>query len=213
MEPRGGRGGFHARGFDDLVAEAASFHGHVCPGTVLGVRMTLAGLREVGVSAPRETGKSLVVVVEIDRCATDAIEALTGVSLGKRTLKHADFGKMAATFVDAGTGIGVRVAARESARALARELVPGVSDPRRAQTIAYRDMAEDDLLCIERVLVDARWLGRRRTRVTCAGCGEGVNYQREVGEAGRPLCRACAGERYYRRYEPRHIASAEVLRS
>jgi len=213
MEPKSGLAGIHDRTFDDLMSEAASFHGHVCPGIGLGVRMVRAGLREVGISEPRAAGKSLVVIVEIDRCATDAIEALTGVSLGKRTLKHADYGKMAATFVNVSTGVSVRVAARESARALARELVPEVGDPRRAQTIAYRDMAEDDLLGIEHVIVDAPWLGRRRTRVTCAGCGEGVNYQREVEEAGRPLCRACAGARYYRPYEPRHTASAEVLRS
>lgn len=29
------------RSFDDLLAEAARFHGHLCPGQVLGVRMAL----------------------------------------------------------------------------------------------------------------------------------------------------------------------------
>jgi hypothetical protein len=86
----------HERSFEDLLAEAVSFHGHLCPGHVLGVRMTLAGCREAGVADPRAAGKSLVIVVEIDRCATDAIQALTGV----------------------------RVAARETARALAARLVP-----------------------------------------------------------------------------------------
>lgn len=78
----------YERAFDELLAEAVSFHGHACPGQVLGVRMTQAGCREVGVPHPRAAGKSFLVIVEIDRCATDAIEALTGVSLGKRTLKH-----------------------------------------------------------------------------------------------------------------------------
>ncbi len=32
-----------ARAFQDLLAEAVAFHGHLCPGQVLGVRMTLAG--------------------------------------------------------------------------------------------------------------------------------------------------------------------------
>jgi formylmethanofuran dehydrogenase subunit E len=212
MEPTKQQG-IHERPFDDLVAEAAGFHGHVCPGTVLGVRMVLAGLREVEIREPRAAGKSLVVIVEIDRCATDAIEALAGVSLGKRTLKHADFGKMAATFVNVATGTSVRVAARESARALALQQAPAAGDPRGAQMIAYRGMAEADLLSIEPVVVDERLLGRRRTRVACATCGEGVNYQREVEIAGRPLCRGCAGERYYRRYEPRHRDFAEMLRS
>jgi formylmethanofuran dehydrogenase subunit E len=74
--------------FDELLAHAVAFHGHLCPGQVLGVRMAIAGCRELGFERPWTAGKRLVVFVEIDRCATDAVEALTGVSLGKRTLKH-----------------------------------------------------------------------------------------------------------------------------
>ena len=72
------------RPFDELVGKAVAFHGHLCPGQVLGVRMAVAGCREVGILLPRQAGKGLVVFVEIDRCATDAIQALTGVSLGKQ---------------------------------------------------------------------------------------------------------------------------------
>jgi formylmethanofuran dehydrogenase subunit E len=187
----------HDRPFDDLLREAVAFHGHLCPGQVLGVRMTIAGCRTLGFDHPRQAGKRLVVLVEIDRCATDAIQALTGVSLGKRTLKHVDHGKMAATFVDAITGAAVRVAAREEARELACVVTPEEPDPRRAQTIAYRTLAESELLKLDPVTVDPAWLARRRVRVRCGACGEGVNYQREVRVGDRALCRACAGDRYY----------------
>jgi len=185
------------RVFDELLDEAVAFHGHLCPGQVLGVRMTVAGCRALSLPHPRQAGKRLVVFVEIDRCATDAIEALTGVSLGKRTLKHVDHGKMAATFVDTASGAAVRVAAREEARELARALVPGASDLRRAQTVAYRTLDEASLLALAPVAVDPAWLRRRRQRVRCASCGEGVNYEREVRVGDRTLCRACAGDRYY----------------
>jgi formylmethanofuran dehydrogenase subunit E len=132
--------------FDDLLTEAVSFHGHLCPGQVLGVRMTMAGCRDLGFESPRRAGKRLVVLVEIDRCATDAIQALTGVSLGKRTLKHLDYGKMAATFVDNVTGDAVRVVARDEARVHAAEWAPGELDPRRAQVAAYRVMPKSLLL-------------------------------------------------------------------
>ena len=199
----------HECDFDDLLAEAVMFHGHLCPGQVLGVRMTLAGCREVGVADPRAAGKSLVVIVEIDRCATDAIQALTGVSLGKRTLKHCDFGKMAATFVNQARGLSVRVVARESARAVAMRLVPGEPDARRAQILAYRSMDERALLAIEPVVVRSEWLARRRVRVACSACGEGINYEREVRHDGAALCRACAGERYYD-YDGGHIRPPAV---
>lgn len=185
------------RVFDELLDEAVAFHGHLCPGQVLGVRMAIAGCRALGVAHPRRAGKRLVVFVEIDRCATDAIQALTGVSLGKRTLKHMDYGKAAATFVDTATREAVRVAARDDARELAGAVAPGEPDPRRAQTAAYRTLPQDRLLRLERVAVDPGWLDRRRRRVLCAQCGEGVHYEREVRAGGRVLCRACAGESYY----------------
>ena len=187
------------RAFDELLTEAVHFHGHLCPGQVLGVRMTLAGCREIGIERPQRAGKRLVVFVEIDRCATDAIQALTGVSVGKRTLKHLDYGKMAATFLNRTTGVGVRVSARDSARALAGAWAPGESDPRAAQILAYRVMSEADLLRIEAVGIRPGWLDRRRVRVFCQGCGEGINYQREVMAEGRALCRPCSGDGYYDR--------------
>jgi formylmethanofuran dehydrogenase subunit E len=187
------------RSFDDLLAEAVRFHGHLCPGQVLGVRMVLAGCREIGLEQPRRAGKGLVVFVEIDRCATDAIQALTGVSLGKRTLKHVDYGKMAATFVDVARRAAVRVVARDAARALVPGWAAGESDPCRAQIAAYRVMPEPELLRIDPVTVNSGWLDRPRVRVPCDACGEEVNYGRRVViRGGGTLCRACAGGGYCR---------------
>ncbi|MGH7407703.1 MAG: FmdE family protein, partial [Candidatus Methylomirabilales bacterium] len=78
----------------------------------------MLGCRAVGLDEPRE-GKRLLVYVEINRCATDAIQSVTGCSLGKRTLRHVDYGKTAATFVNLVTGRAVRVIARESSREFA----------------------------------------------------------------------------------------------
>jgi formylmethanofuran dehydrogenase subunit E len=186
-----------ARAFDDLLGEAGAFHGSLCPGVVLGIRMALAGCRAVGIERPRSAGKGLVVFVEIDRCATDAIEVLTGVSVGRRTLKPLDYGKMAATFVNVATGAAIRVVARDEARDLASEWAPGAAGARAAQTAAYQVMPEATLLRLESVVVDPDRLARRRVRVACAACGEAVNYRREVSVGGRPMCRPCAGEGYY----------------
>jgi formylmethanofuran dehydrogenase subunit E len=187
----------HERCVDDLVREAVAFHGRLCPGQVLGVRMAVAGCHALGFDHPRQAGQRLVVLVEIDRCLSDAIQAVTGVSLGKRTLRLVDHGKAAATFVDSITGAAVRIAAREEARELARFVAPTEPDVRRAQAAAYGRLAEARLLKIDAVTVDPAWLADSRARVRCEACGEGVNHQREVRAGGRTLCRACAGERYY----------------
>ncbi len=186
-----------ARPFETLLEAAVAFHGHLCPGQVLGVRMTLAGCRELAIADPKVMGKNLVVFAEIDRCATDAIQALTGVSVGKRTLKLMDYGKMAATFVVVGRYNAVRIVARDEARTRASAWAPLISGDRAIQIAAYRVMPEAALLSIAVVRILPGWLDRRRVRVACESCGEGINYQREIRVDGRTVCRPCAGDRYY----------------
>ena len=107
--------------FEEHLQAAAAMHGHLCAGQVIGVRMARRGCLELGLDPDERADRQrLIVYVEVDRCATDAISSVTGCKLGKRTLKHVDYGKVAATFVDTRTGRAVRVVAREDARDKAR---------------------------------------------------------------------------------------------
>src|SRR5213596_64186 len=113
------------KSLDEYLADAAQAHGHLCAGQVLGVRMAMLGMQKLGIEEPRgKDRKRLITFVEIDRCATDAIGVVTGCRLGKRALKFRDWGKMAATFVDVNSGKAIRIAAKESSKALARQLHP-----------------------------------------------------------------------------------------
>jgi len=108
--------------FEVLLKSSAAVHGHLCPGQVLGVRMSMFGLEKIGIKDPKGNDrKKLVVYVEIDRCATDAIQSVTGCSLGKRSLKFLDFGKMAATYVNLENNRAVRILAKEEAKDKAKE--------------------------------------------------------------------------------------------
>jgi formylmethanofuran dehydrogenase subunit E len=188
---------------DELIEEAGKAHGHMCAGQVLGVRMAMLGCREVGIDDPRGADhKKLIVFVEIDRCAADAINTVTGCRLGKRTLKYYDYGKLAATFLNVKTGEAVRVVALDSARETADCAFPQIENKYQRQLQAYKVLPEDELYKIERVIVnvpDQDQPGRPVSRVKCDQCGEGVNDRREVIKDGRTLCRACAGEAYYSR--------------
>jgi formylmethanofuran dehydrogenase subunit E len=185
----------------EYEALAATAHGHLCAGQVLGIRLALYGVRLLGLEDPTGADrKRLITFVEIDRCATDAISLVTGCRLGKRALKFRDFGKLAATFCDLGENRAVRVAARESARARSRELYPSIERAGRQQVLAYRELPDGELFDFAwvRVALDPRDLpGSKAPRMVCAECGETVNFGRIVERAGRLLCRACAGERYY----------------
>jgi len=186
---------------DSFLREAELAHGHLCAGQVLGVRMAMLGLEKLGIDDPcGKDRKRLVTFVEIDRCATDAIGVVTGCRLGKRALKFRDWGKMAATFVDLESGKAIRIAAKESSKALARSMHPEIENKNQQQMLAYREMSADDLFTMQWVKVNLpaeEFPGYKGERIVCAECGEGINFRREVVRDGRVLCRGCAGERYY----------------
>jgi len=187
--------------FEQLLEKSTKIHGHICAGQVIGVRMSMIGLREIGIDDPKVQRKEFYVLVEIDRCATDAIGVVTGCRLGKRSLKFLDFGKMAATFCDLEAGRAVRVAALESSKQRARELYPEIESKNEQQMRAYRDLPDADLFSHEWVTVEvgAQDLpGFKGPRVVCASCGEGISFQREVQVGEVTLCRACAGQAYYK---------------
>jgi formylmethanofuran dehydrogenase subunit E len=189
---------------EELLDIAAAAHGHLCAGQVLGVRMAMLGCRRLGVEEPHGADrKRLVTFVEIDRCATDAIGVVTGCRLGKRALKFRDWGKMAATFVDLSTGRALRIAARESSKARARELYPEM-EKNQQQMRAYREMEGADLFAEEWVEVrldPKEFPGYKGERIACDACGEGINYERYVRREGQTLCHGCA-EPEARYYQP-----------
>jgi len=189
------------KSFDEYLRDAEQAHGHLCAGQVLGVRLAMLGLQKLGIEDPHgKDRKRLVTFVEIDRCATDAVSVVTGCRLGKRALKFRDWGKMAATFVDVNTGRAVRIAAKESSKAQAREMHPEIADKNQQQMLAYREMSDDDLFAPQWVKVELppeEFPGYKSERAVCESCGEEISFRREVCLDGKVLCRGCAGESYY----------------
>jgi formylmethanofuran dehydrogenase subunit E len=189
------------KSLDEYLLDAEKAHGHICAGQVLGVRLAMLGLIKLGIDDPQgKDRKRLVTFVEIDRCATDAVAVVTGCRLGKRALKFRDWGKVAATFADVSNGKAIRIAAKESSKALARRMHPEIEDKNQQQMLAYREMTDDDLFSTQWVKVDLppeEFPGYKGDRIVCEACGEGINFRREVRDGDKILCRSCAGERYY----------------
>ena len=191
-----------------ILEESASRHRHLCPRQVLGVRIGLAGLRTLGLVgtdfAPRFVNqeKRLLTIVETDGCGADGIAIATDCYVGRRTLRVLDFGKVAATLIDTSSGIAVRVCPTCSARSLAIRHTPSDLSPWRSYLQAYQTMSDHELLTIERVQLTrslAEILSKPGLRVNCDECCEEVMNEREVWLDGKVLCRACAGDVYYRR--------------
>jgi formylmethanofuran dehydrogenase subunit E len=203
--------------FDALLREAEIAHGHLCAGQILGVRMAMLGCKRLGIEDPKglvnpTDRKRLVTFIEIDRCATDAIAVVTGCRLGKRAIKFRDWGKMAATFIDLAAPFrqeddstvckAIRIAALESSKQRARDLYPHIENKNQQQMLAYRELPNEDLFSEELVSVSIHpreMPGYKSARITCEACGEGINYDREVRNNEKILCKGCASPetRYY----------------
>ena len=174
-----------------LLKKAKDFHGEVCPGIAIGTRIAKAGIEELGMN-PLKRNRDLIIFVEVDRCAADALQAVSGCSLGKRTLKFRDYGKFGATFLDLSSGNAVRVSS------LNRPPRNVNADGNIADAILK--MPDEELFKIQRVNVNLPGKdlpGPPSSRKTCQKCGEGIMDHREVIIDNETFCRACADGAYY----------------
>ena len=188
-----------------FLQQSAAHHNHLCPRQVLGVRIGLLAARVFNVEPGENPKKRLLAIVESDGCFSDGVEAATGCSLGHRTLRLEDQGKIAAVFVDTHTGRAVRIAPCLDIREQAYTCVP--DEPRHyfAQLQAYQVMPDDELLTVQEVILNTpveKIISRPGVRANCAGCGEEIINERELTCSGLTLCQTCAGAGYYRPVTP-----------
>jgi len=188
--------------FDMLLKNSAAAHGHLCPGQVVGVRMAMLGCRLIGLDEPTRIDqiKKLIVFVEMDRCTGDAVAYVTGVKLGRRSLKFVDYGIMAATFLNLETNIAFRVISTEEARDLAQVYAPEIAGKYPQQLEAYKRMPDSVLFRVQKVRVDISEYdlpGPTRKKVSCSQCGQVVRDNREVVNNNHNLCKPCAQRAYF----------------
>ena len=188
--------------FEVLLESSANAHGHLCPGQMVGVRMAMLGCRLIELNEPtrHDQIKKLIVYVEMDRCTADAVAHVTGVKLGRRSLKFMDYGIMAATFVNLETGKAYRVVSTEEARSLASAYAPEIADKYPQQLEAYKRMPDSVLFRVQQVRVkidECDLPGPTRYKALCSRCGQVVRDQREIIKNGKVLCRPCTKETYF----------------
>ncbi len=88
------------------IEDVVKFHGHVCPGLVLGYRVSAFAMKELGRKAKDE---EIVAIVENNSCAVDAVQVMTGCTFGKGNLIFKDYGKQVYTFIKRPSNRAVRI--------------------------------------------------------------------------------------------------------
>ncbi|NOY99661.1 MAG: formylmethanofuran dehydrogenase [Chloroflexi bacterium] len=183
----------------ELLDESAARHSHLCPRQVLGVRMGMLAADALGLSLPQGK-KRLLVIVESDGCFADGVSVATGATVGHRTLRVEDYGKIAAVFADTKTGRSIRIAPSLDARQRAYAYAPQEKRRYFAQLAGYQVMPLNEMFTMEDVILKTpveAIISRAGVRVNCDRCGEEIINEREVLQDGLTLCRACAGHSYY----------------
>ena len=190
----------------ELLARSAARHHHLCPRQVLGVRLGLSGLFALNLllteaSTPFCNGhKRLLTIVETDGCGADGIAVATDCSVGRRTLRVEDYGKVAATLIDTHSGRAVRVAPTAVSRDLAQKYAPNQPSRWHQYLVGYQRIPDNELIAIQPVMLRqplAAILSQPDKRAICQQCGEEVMNEREVVAHGRIFCQSCAGGSYY----------------
>jgi formylmethanofuran dehydrogenase subunit E len=181
----------------EQLSQVIAFHGHLCPGLLIGYRAAQIALRELGVA--RAQDEELVAICENDACGVDAVQVLTGCTLGKGNLILREWGKQVFTFGRRGYGKLLRIALRYG---LVSETPDQTPEQRRQAMFERLQNGTDD------ELYDIRWVesllpeeARIFKSVRCAQCGEGVMEARVHLRDGQPVCAECYGEVYTRRSE------------
>jgi len=188
--------------FEKLLEGSAKEHGHLCAGQVVGVRMAMLGCRLIGFNNPRRLDqlKKLIVYVEMDRCTADAVAYVTGVKLGRRSLKFTDYGIMAATFLNLETREAYRILSTEESRDCVSEYAPEIENKSKQQVAAYERMPLDVLFRVQKVKIpymEYDMPGPTKKKAVCVKCGQVVRDSKEVMVDNKPYCRPCAQGAYF----------------
>jgi formylmethanofuran dehydrogenase subunit E len=189
--------------------EVTKFHGHICPGTIIGYRAAQVAVRAL--SSKKSVDEELIAIVENDSCSVDAIQVVTGCTFGKGNLVFKDYGKNVYTFINRETGDALRISLHSSVNLehmdptwsrLRRKVTSGSATSieqqdfrKRADMIAERlmNMPEEDLFIVTHIeIVDVPKKARIFRSVACEKCGELVSEHRLRLENGKLVCIPCS---------------------
>lgn len=189
---------------NDIIDKTIAFHGHSCPGLVIGIRAAELALQRLG----HAEGKDLVAVVETDMCGVDAIQFVTGCTFGKGNLIHKDYGKMAFSFYDRSKNTGFRAVLRpdisgdlgSELRRLAKKVEDGTANEEEHARLKnlrgelqerYMNADLEKMFIVTEPSHPVPKPARILQSLRCEACGEMTMESRTRRFDGKTLCLPC----------------------
>lgn len=165
---------------DKAILDAATdFHGHICPGLLIGVRTALVAMDRLGIRHSRD--EEIVAVSENRACGVDALQVLLGTTAGKGNLFFKDYGKQAVTVGSRAGGRAVRISFKRGPKELSR-----AEKMERLMT-----EADEDLFEVSEMQLEFPEKAKVFKSVLCDECGEGTMEIALRLLQGRKLCPPC----------------------
>lgn len=191
------------------ITKVQAFHGHLCPGLAIGIRVAEQALLEMG---ERPGDEEVVAIVETNNCAVDAIQYITGCTFGKGNLIHLDYGKNAFRFIRRSDGKAIRIVMKPDA------MKPGGADEgllmkriregsaseeekkesarlRQQRIEAILSMSLADLVDVQTIEPEIPPRARIFNSVACDACGEKTMEPRLRLLEGKAYCPECFEKR------------------
>lgn len=161
---------------------AVEFHGHACPGLAIGFKSVEAAKEKMGITFSSD--EELVCVTENDACGVDAIQLLTGCSMGKGNLIYRGTGKMAFTFFNRQNGDSLRMIIKPLGEEMDRE-----------QRMEYiLKAAVDEIFSFSQPSFKLPERARIFTSIACEACGENAPEHKMHLQDGKIVCLDCFKE-------------------
>jgi Formylmethanofuran dehydrogenase subunit E len=166
----------------ELWGKCVEFHGHECPGLAIGYKASEAAKEKMGLSFSKD--EEIVCVTENDACCVDAVQVITGCSIGKGNLIYKDAGKMAFSFFNRKNGEALRIV-----------LKPWNKTGDRKKDMEYMlDAPCDELFDFKKPNFNAPEKARLFNSIICEGCGESTAEHKIRIMDGKKVCGDCFKE-------------------
>lgn len=189
-----------------LLGDCVNFHGHLCPGLALGYKASVFAIRSLG--EKRSEDEEIVAMVENDSCFLDAVQVITGCTLGKGNLLIRDYGKMVLSLVSRKSGTGIRVSLRAELPSLDERIHEILERIRKGQASSeekriFQDYQKkraflilssptEEIFSFMKIDIDPPEYARIMRSERCEVCFEPTLVTRIVNFSGKRVCIPCS---------------------
>lgn len=185
--------------------QTVKFHGHVCPGVVVGHRACWYARQLLDLNTA-SLAPEYVVVAENDLCGIDAVQINTGCTLGNDNLIIDNQGKQVFSFINKKSGQGVRIILEaplwpsNHPISLHKKVKLGTASPEETQEFFWlREqrgeellmLSDEELFKVERITKKIQGKPRLHPVIRCSKCNEQVMQPWTQPHDSLMLCPRC----------------------